>query len=134
MLYGRAFIFGLPVASANCVATGAAGTNPQPQGCQADGFFTPTAWGIRLRASLDYLNVLNSGWKVTPSIYYANDMHGYSVDGQFIEGRQALNLSLAMNLNKRHDVVLGYTTYNRSASYDVFRDRDNYTAAYRYKF
>lgn len=134
MLYGRAFIFGLPVAAANCLATGAAGTNSQPQGCQADGFFTPTAWGIRLRASLDYLNVFDSGWKVTPSVYYANDLHGYSVDGQFIEGRQTLNLSVAMNLNKRHDVVLGYTIYNRSAAYDVFRDRENYTAAYRYKF
>lgn len=134
MLYGRAFIFGLPVASASCVATGAAGTNSQPQGCQADGFFTPTAWGVRLRMSLDYLNVFDSGWKVTPSVYYANDLHGYSVDGQFIEGRQTLNLSLAMNLNKRHDVVLSYTTYNRSAAYDVFRDRENYTAAYRYKF
>ena len=134
MLYGRAFIFGLPVAAANCAATGAAGTNSQPQGCQADGFFTPTAWGIRLRVSLDYLNVFDSDWKVTPSLYYANDLHGYSVDGQFNEGRQTLNLSLAMNLNKRHDVVLAYTTYNRSASYDAFRDRENYAATYRYKF
>ncbi len=134
MLYGRAFIFGLPVASANCVATGAAGTNSQPQGCQTDGFFTPTAWGIRLRVSLDYLNVFGSGWKATPALYYANDLHGFSVDGQFNEGRKTLNASLALNLNKRHDVVLAYTTYNQSASYDVFRDRDNYTATYRYKF
>lgn len=134
ILYGRSFIFSLPVASANCVASGAAGTNSQPQGCQADGFFTQNAWGIRLRFSLDYLNVLDSGWKVTPSIYYARDVRGYSVDGQFNEGRQTVNLSLAMYLNKRHDVVFGYTTYNRSASYDVFRDRENYTATYRYRF
>ena len=61
-------------------------------------------------------------------------MHGYSVDGQFNEGRKTLNAALALNLDKRHDVVLAYTTYNQSASYDVFRDRDNYTATYRYKF
>ena len=134
ILYGRAFIYGLPVSSANCVATGAAGTNSQPQGCQADGFFTPTAWGIRLRASLDYLNVFNSGWTATPSLFYANDLHGYSVDGQFNQGRKTLNATLALNLNKRHDVVLAYTTYNRNAAYDVFRDRDNYAATYRYKF
>lgn len=134
MLYGRAFIFGLPVSAASCVTTGAAGTNPQPQGCQADGFYTKNAWGYRMRASLDYMNVFGTNWKVTPIVFFAHDVKGYSVDGQLNEGRKTLNLSLALNLNKQHDVVFGYTTYANSANYDNFRDRDNYTATYRYKF
>ncbi len=133
MLYGRGFIFGLPVSTAACNTTGAAGTNPQPQGCQADGFFTRNAWGYRMRASLDYNDVFKTGWKVTPIVFFAHDVKGYSVDGQLSEGRKTLNLSLALNLNKQHDVVFGYTTYANSAGYDVFRDRDNVTATYRYK-
>lgn len=134
MLYGRGFIFGLPVSAANCTTSGAAGTNPQPQGCQADGFYTPTAWGYRMRASLDYMDVMGSGWQVTPSVYWADDVQGYSVDGQFNKGRRTLTLGMAMNLRKQHEVQVGYTTYNRSANYDTFRDRDNLTAVYRYKF
>lgn len=131
VLYGRAFIFGLPSYAATC---GNTATGTQPQGCQTEGFFTRNAWGYRLRASLDYMDVFNSGWKVTPSVFFAHDVKGYSVDGQFNKGRQTLNLSLALNLNKQHDVVFGYTTYANSANYDVFRDRDNVTATYRYKF
>jgi hypothetical protein len=134
MLYGRGFIFGLPVSAANCTTTGAAGTNPQPQGCQADGFFTKTAWGYRMRASLDYMNVFGTAWKMSPSVYWADDVQGYSVDGQFSKGRRNLTLGLGMSYGKQHEVQLGYTTFNRSANYDVFRDRDNVTAAYRYKF
>lgn len=134
MLYGRGFIFGLPVSAANCTTSGAAGTNPQPQGCEADGFFTKNAWGYRLRASLDYANVFGTNWKLTPSVLFAHDVDGYSVDGQFNEGRKILNLSLGMSLDKAHEVQLGYTTFARSAKYDPLRDRDNVTAVYRYKF
>ena len=39
--------------------------NPQPIGCKNDGFVTDFAWGYRLRVSMDYNNVLNSGVTVT---------------------------------------------------------------------
>ena len=134
MLYGRGFIFGLPVSDANCNASGTTGTNSQPQGCKADGFFTPNAYGYRLRASLDYINVLGTEWSATPGIYFAHDVKGYSVDGQFNQGRKTVALSLAMNYKKAHEVGIAYTTYSNSAAYDVLKDRDNLVAVYRYKF
>ena len=35
--------------------------NTQPNGCRNDGYVTDVSWGYRLRASLDYNNVMNSG-------------------------------------------------------------------------
>lgn len=134
MLYGRGFIFGLPVTAANCVATGATGTNPQPQGCAVDGFATKNSWGYRARVNLNYLSVAGSQWNMTPGLMFAHDVKGYSIDGQFNQGRKTLTLSLGVQYGKDHEGLLAYTRYANSASYDVLRDRDNVIAAYRYKF
>lgn len=131
--YGRGLIFGTPVGSGLCNTSGAVGANSQPQGCNVDGFFTPTAWGYRMRMALDYMDVAG-GWKLTPGVAFAHDVNGYSSDGQFNKGRQVLNLTLDMSHGKQHEVNVGYMKMNRSASFDTFRDRDNLTAVYRYKF
>lgn len=131
--YGRGLIFGTPVGSALCNASGAAGTNSQPQGCAVDGFFTPSAWGYRLRVALEYPGLVG-GWKFTPSLAFAHDVDGYSTDGQFNQGRQVLNLGLTLQHGRQHEVQAAYMRMNRAAAFDTFRDRDNATVVYRYRF
>src|SRR5690606_24429680 len=54
--------------------------NPHPEGCKNDGYVTDMAWGYRLRVSMDYNNVMNSGVTVTPSVFWSQDVEGISMD------------------------------------------------------
>ena len=155
--YGRAFIFGnaahnaysavvgpaglscvdpASMTSANTPGTGVSGffTNPNPTGCANDGYMTHSAWGYRIKASLDYSQIFGTSWNATPSIFWAHDVKGYAVDYQFTEGRKVVSLGLNFSLNKEHNVMLNYTTYANSAKYDAMRDKDNASVAYSYTF
>ncbi len=147
--YGRAFIFGNGQASSiqGRTATGAAaalGSSVCPavggafgfndSGCENSGFVTDFAWGYKMRASLDYSQAFGTSWTMSPSLFWAHDVKGWSMDGQFNEGRKTLAFGLGFNLNKIHNISLNYTTYADSAKYDPFRDHDNYSVAYSYTF
>ena len=136
--YGRSFIYGAAgspdlaaqtgissLAQQNCTAPAASLTNPQPDGCKNDGFVTDFAWGYRLRASLDYLNFAGTGVTLTPSVFWAHDVDGFSMDPQFIEDRQTLGLGLKFTYNKRYVVDLNYNWFADSA-YNALMDRDFY--------
>lgn len=147
--YGRGFIFGSGQAStlAGRTTTGAAaalGTSQCPavgavfgvndSGCENSGYVTDYAWGYKMRASLDYSQIFGTSWSMTPSLFFAHDVKGWSMDTQFSEGRKTLSFGLGFNLNKVHNVSLSYTTYADTAKYDQYRDRDNYAVAYSYTF
>jgi len=136
--YGRSFIYGaagspdlaaqtgIPsLAQQNCTAPAVSLTNPQPDGCKNDGFVTDFAWGYRLRASLDYLNFAGTGVTLTPSVFWAHDVDGFSMDPQFLEDRQTLGLGLKFTYNKRYVVDLNYNWFADSA-YNALMDRDFY--------
>jgi len=101
--------------------------NPSPRGCKNDGYVTDFAWGYRLRVSMDYNNVMNSGVTVTPSVFWSQDVEGVSATPAFIEDRSALNLGLRFNFNKRYDLQLNYVQYG-NFGYDPLFDRDYYSA------
>jgi hypothetical protein len=136
--YGRSFIYGaagspalaaqtgIPsVAQQNCTAPAVSLTNPQPDGCKNDGFVTDFSWGYRLRLSLDYVNFSDTGITITPSVFWAHDVDGFSMDPQFIEDRQTLGLGLKFLYNKRYAVDLNYNWFADSA-YNALMDRDFY--------
>jgi hypothetical protein len=102
--------------------------NTQPLGCKNDGYVTDVSWGYRLRASLDYSNVMNSGVTLTPAVYWAHDVSGVSLDPTFNEGRRTLGLSLRASYNKRYTFDLSYTSY-WNHTFDGLFDRDYYSAA-----
>jgi hypothetical protein len=102
--------------------------NTQPNGCRNDGYVTDVSWGYRLRASLDYSNVMNSGVTLTPAVYWAHDVDGVSLDPTFNEGRRTLGLSLRASYNKRYTFDLSYTSY-WNHNFDGLFDRDYYSAA-----
>jgi hypothetical protein len=113
---------GLPVPVANTLY------NPHPNGCRNDGYITDHAWGYRLRVSLDYNNVMNSGVTVTPSVFWGQDVEGISIDPAFIEDRETLGLGLKFNYNKKYVLDLNYVDY-ADDNFDPLFDRDYYSAA-----
>jgi hypothetical protein len=118
---------GLPVPFANSLY------NPHPIGCKNDGFVTDFAWGYRLRVSMDYNNVLNSGITVTPSVFWLHDVEGVSMDPAFNEDRKTLGLGLRFNLNKKYLVDLNYVDYD-DENFDPLFDRDYYSASFSVTF
>ena len=128
--YGRGFVFGIAQdpsygAVNNAVAGGCPALNsPNQPGCVADGFMTSFAWGYRLRGQLDYYNFMNSGITVSPSLAWAQDVRGVSVDGQFNGGRQVLGLGVNLNYQKKYNLGVQYVWYANGAQWDPLRDRD----------
>lgn len=102
--------------------------NPQPNGCKNDGYITDFAWGYRLRINADYNNVFDTGVTVTPSVFWAHDVDGVSIDPTFNDGRQTLGLGLKFSLNKRYTIETNYVNYNE-AKYDPLGDRDFYSVS-----
>ena len=124
--YGRNFIFGpgpSPLYGVPCAAL-----NISVEGCQNDGYVTRFSWGYRTKFDLTYNNVLDSGVTVTPSVFFAHDVKGVSVDSQFLQSRRALGLSAKFSYAKNYTLELGYVTYNHNAKYDPLRDRDFFAA------
>ncbi|HWJ07533.1 MAG TPA: DUF1302 domain-containing protein [Steroidobacteraceae bacterium] len=107
--------------------------NPHPIGCKNDGYVTDSAWGYRLRVSADYNNVFNTGVTVTPSVFWADDVEGVSMDPTFNEGRQTLGLGVKFNLNKRYVFDVNYVQY-ADENFDPLFDRDYYSAAFSVTF
>jgi hypothetical protein len=102
--------------------------NPQPNGCRNDGYVTDMAWGYRLRVSMDYNNVMETGVTITPSVFWSQDVEGVSMDPTFIEDRSVLGLGLKFNYNKKYVLDLNYVEYD-TADFDPLFDRDYYSAA-----
>ncbi len=102
--------------------------NSSPKGCKNDGFVTDFAWGYRLRMNADYYNVFGSGVTVTPSVYWADDVSGVSMDPAFIAGRQVLGMGVKLNYNKKYTLDFNYQAYANS-DYDPTMDRDFYSIA-----
>lgn len=132
--YGRAFIFGF--GSTPTLDTCAEGPrrNPQPDGCRNDGYVSDFAWGYRVRGQLEYAGVMGSAVSLFPNLFLSQDVEGYSLDGQFNEGRFTVGTGLRFDYLKRHKLDLNYVNYSNRANYDPLRDRDFYSVSYAYTF
>ena len=138
--YGRAFIFGPGSTTSGAFPYGNTCNpanrvwNPQRDGCNNEGYATSTAWGYRLKASLDYTGAFDTGFTLTPSVFWSHDVSGYSVDTQFIEDRMILGLGLRADYQKKYTIDLGYTAFLDKAKYDPFKDRDYLSLAFSTTF
>lgn len=83
---------------------------------------------------MEYPGFAGTSATLYPQLSLAHDVSGYSVDGQFIEGRQTVGLSARINLNKVHNFEIGWVHYTDSAKYDPFRDRDHYSIVFSTSF
>lgn len=128
--YGRAFVFGQATTSTltNCTAGGAAGAgNASADYCENQGFATSNAWGYRLQAELSYPNLF-AGVNVKPRVFWSHDVKGYSADALFLEDRQILGLGARFDYLNKYYADISYNRFNQNAKYDVFHDRDYYSA------
>ncbi|CCG41248.1 DUF1302 domain-containing protein [Magnetospirillum molischianum] len=98
-------------------------TNTNTSYCENEGFATSDALGYRIQLSLTYNNLLLGG-NVTPRLFWSHDVSGYSADNTFVEDRMNLGLGVRAEWNKMYYADLSYSTYNRDAKYDPYRDRD----------
>ncbi len=107
--------------------------NPHPEGCRNDGYITDMAWGYRLRVSMGYNNVLNSGVTVTPSVFWSQDVEGVSIDPTFNEDRSTLGLGVKFDMSKKYVLDLNWVSYADN-NFDPLFDRDYYSASFSVTF
>ncbi|QGW77048.1 DUF1302 family protein [Pseudomonas alkylphenolica] len=103
--------------------------------CTDQGFATDWSWGYRLRASLEYSDVL-PGINLIPAVNWRHDLEGYSYDplGPFQEGQQALGLSLTANYLNDYSVELAYNAFFGSNDYSTLDDRDFASVSFKVDF
>lgn len=121
--YGRGFNYGANIAAV-CPST-------VPGQCSNSGYATPSAYGYRLFGQLNYATDI--GVSVKPSIYFAHDLKGWSVDGQLNEKRRTLGVSVRFE-RAAYWAEASYVGYNRNATYDDGRDRAFYGISVGYTF
>lgn len=119
--YGRGFEYGAAAHASFGGACPAAATNAM--NCTTDGYFTRDASGVRVLAELEYPNLIPNV-VLKPRLFYSRDFQGWSADGVFSKGRQAIAPGLKFEINKRFSLDLSYTRFNRNAHFDSFHDRD----------
>lgn len=124
--YGRNAVFGLGDFDAgnglNCTNLVAAG---QLAGdCSSDGFVTDSAWGYRLRASLNYTDLF-AGVSLKPTFDWQHDVNGYSPDPgqQFHEGRKSFGVSLEALYQQKYSATIGYRQF-QGGSHNTLEDKD----------
>lgn len=116
--YGRGFAWGFSPQFSD----GSCSPVQNPQGCLSRGYYTRQAWGYRLKGQLNYS--LPHGWTLSPALSWGQDVHGFSVDNQLVEGRKPYTLSLAAQYAKRYFATLSYTNWVDNAPYDLLKDHD----------
>ena len=94
--------------------------------CALDGFVTRNAWGYRARIASTY-NDAFLGAALTPSLFVAHDVKGYSHDGTFLEDRMLYGPGLRAEWGKTYFAEVVWTRYSNKPRYSMLIDRDNVT-------
>ena len=141
MRYGRAFAYGSAPyldsttnALSACAqpATGAGLQYAPGKTCTTDGFVTATAWGWRLAVGAVYPNAL-FGATLTPSLLITDDVHGYSQDGAFSQGRWVVRPALRAAWAQGYYADITYT-HMSGGNYNLMADRSNVMISAGLKF
>ena len=125
--FGRADVFGS--AGWNGAACAPPATEKQ---CSTNGYVSRHAFGYRLRAGLRYAEVA-SGLDLTPSIFFAHDVSGWSGDNTLNEGRMLAVLSLRADFQKKWVAQLAWLP-TWGGEYNSQADRSTVQASLGYQF
>ncbi|WP_371925152.1 DUF1302 domain-containing protein [Pseudomonas sp. H9] len=118
--FGRSPVYGPGEFPGNQNATVCAtATNPQQQ-CNSHGFYTTDSWGYRLRAKLDYSNVL-AGINLSPNLAWSHDVDGWGPN--FDEGSKAVSLGVDADYLNTYTASLSYTDFF-GGQFNTSTDRD----------
>ena len=58
------------------------------------------------------------------ALAWGQDVHGYSIDNQLVQGRKPYTVSLNAQYAKRYFATLSYTNWVDNAPYDLLKDHD----------
>jgi len=70
-----------------------------PIECSTDGYVSGRAFGYRLQAGLLYPKATH-GVDLSPSVFFGQDVSGWSGDGTIVQGRSLAVVSLRANFGK----------------------------------
>ena len=118
--------------SASAMTNTGFGTIPAtPEGAFADSF----SWGYQILGKLDYTNVF-AGVNVSPTIAFVHDVRGTTPLplGNFIQGRQSLNLSAEFTFQNAWAFELRYVSFFGASRFNLLGDRDYYATTLKYSF
>ncbi|WP_022964466.1 DUF1302 domain-containing protein [Halopseudomonas pelagia] len=130
--YGRDSLFGQsPTADGSCASQAAAPFSKYANSwCESDGFYSSSSWGYRVRASLDYSNVI-AGVNLSPSLTWSHDVDGWGPN--FNEGSKAVSLGLNADYANKYTASLSYTDFF-DGKYNTNVDRDFVSASLSVSF
>ena len=117
--FGRDSLFGQsPFADGTCSSLG---TTPKAASwCENDGYFTDWSYGYRVRASLDYANVI-AGINLSPSLAWSHDVEGYGPN--FTEDAKSISVALNADYANKYNASISYTDFF-DGKYNTLVDRD----------
>jgi hypothetical protein len=124
--FGRSDVFGQGPVNGVCPPPAA------PVSCTFDGYVSRNAWGYRLRAGLRYPNVID-GVDLIPSIFFGQDVSGWSGDGSILEGRMLAIATLQANFAKGWSAAVSWLP-TWGGTYNNLRDRSTAQAYVGYQF
>ena len=124
--FGRADVFGQGPVNGVCPPPAA------PVSCTFDGYVSRNAFGYRLRAGLSYSNVW-PGVTLIPSIFFGQDVSGWSGDGAILEGRMLAIVQLQANFSKGWTAAINWQP-TWGGTYNNLRDRSTAQAYVGYQF
>ncbi|KJK16812.1 DUF1302 domain-containing protein [Pseudomonas sp. NPDC087612] len=128
--FGRSPVFGAGEFPGSQNATVCAtASNPQ-QRCNSHGFYTTDSWGYRLRAKLDYTNVL-AGINLSPNLAWSHDVDGWGPN--FEEGAKAVSVGLDADYMTRYTASLNYTDFF-GGRFNTNTDRDYVSLSFGVNF
>lgn len=94
--------------------------NSRAEDCNTDGFYNRNSWGYRIRANLEYNNVI-AGINLSPSLAWSHDVEGYGPN--FNEGNKAVSLGLSADYLNTYTASINYTDFF-GGKYNTQSDRD----------
>jgi len=125
---------GAVVGAGQCASnegTAAAGRSPNAASwCENDGFYTDWSYGYRLRASLDYSNVI-AGINLSPNVAWTHDIEGYGPN--FTEDAKSISVGVNADYGNKYGASLSYTDFF-DGKYNTSVDRDFLAASFSVSF
>lgn len=111
------------------------GTGSTLPSTPSDQFADPFSWGYQVLGRLDYTNLFG-GVNVSPSVAFVQDVSGNTPNplGNFIEGRQSLNVSFEVVWQNRWSAEFRYVNFYGAGPQNLLADRDYFATTLKYAF
>ncbi len=124
--FGRSDVFGQGPVNGVCPPPAV------PTQCSFDGYVSRNAFAYRLRAGLRYANVMD-GVDLTPSVFFGQDVSGWSNDNGILQGRMLAIAALRANFARGWTAEVSWQP-TWGGTYNNLRDRSTAQANVGYQF